>query len=279
MSIFEKLFLSDETNAISEILKSYKEKWYLVVNYLYFANLISNWIIWNKPLNKEFLEALDTWDFLLPDWIALKLYVKKYFNKDLHNLNWTDFSINFLKHLKNLESFKNEEFCLKKWEILASCTEVQWENFSFLNAKDNFFKLSFNLILYWSQKEVIKKASSFIEEKLWIKVFYFQDWYSEFDFEKLESLDKSKINIFMVWLWTPKQEIWVKNNLENIKKYWLLTLTQWWTFDFWSWDVKRAPKIMISLKLEWLWRVILNPKKNFKKVLNSFWLFWYLLKK
>lgn len=240
MSIFEKLFLSSETKAISEILKSYKEKWYLVVNYLYFANLISNWIIWNKSLNKDFLDSLESWDFLLPDWIALKLYVKKYFNKDLQNLNWTDFSINFLSNLE---------------------------------------KESFNLILYWSQKEVIKKASNFIEKKLWIKIFYFQDWYSEFEFEKLENLDRTKINIFMVWLWTPKQEIWVKNNLENIKKYWLLTLTQWWTFDFWSWDVKRAPKIMISLKLEWLWRVILNPKKNFKKVLNSFWLFWYLLKR
>lgn len=240
MSIFEKLFLWDENAAIFEILKTYKDKWFLIVNYLYFANLISGWIIWNQTLNKDFLDSLELWDFLLPDWIALKLYFKKYFNKNLSNLNGTDFSINFLSNLE-------------KW--------------------------SFNLILYWSQKEVIKKATNFIEEKLWIKVFYFQDWYSEFDFSRLEKLEKNKTNIFLVWLWTPKQEIWVKNNLENIKKYWLLTLTQGWTFDFWSWDVKRAPKIIINLKLEWLWRVILNPKKNFKKVLNSFWLFWYLFKK
>lgn len=240
MSIFEKLFLLDEKTAIFEILKSYKEKWFLIINYLYFANLISNWIIWNKTLNKDFLSSLELWDFLFPDWIALNLYVKKYFWKTLHNLNWTDFSINFLKSLE---------------------------------------KDSFNLILYWSKKEVIKKASSFIEEKLWIKVYYFQDWFSEFEFEKLENLRKNKTNIFMVWLWTPKQEIWVNDNLENIKKYWLLTLTQGWTFDFWSWYVKRAPKFFLKLKLEWLWRVILNPKKNFKKVLNSFWLFWYLSKK
>lgn len=240
MKIFEKLFLWNEKKSIIEILKLYNEKWNWVVNYLYFANLIENWIIWNKKLNNEYLKSLENWDFLLPDWIALKLYTKKHYKKELENLNWTDFSINFLSSLDKEE---------------------------------------YNLILYWSKKEVIEKATYFVEKRLWIKVFYFQDWYSEFDFKKLENLWKNKINILMVWLWTPKQEIWVSNNLENIKKYWLLTFTQWWTFDFWSWDVKRAPKIIINLKLEWLWRVILNPKKNFKKVLNSFWLFWFLFKK
>lgn len=237
MKIFEKLFVWNSKKAFDEIIKKYIENWFLIVNYLYFANLIWNWIIWNKKLNEKYLKSLENWDFLLPDWIALRLYVKKHYNKVLENLNGTDFS----------------EFILK-----------------------NLDKNKYNLILYWAKPDVIKKASKNIENKFWIKIYYFQDWYSEFDFSALENIWNEKTNILMIWLWTPKQEIWTLENIENIKKYNLITFTQWWTFDFWAGNEKRAPKIFINFKLEWLWRFITNPKKNFKKVVNSFWLFWYL---
>lgn len=240
MTIFSKLYKKDSKNALKDILSEYEKKWFLIVNYLYFANMISNWIIWNKNLNKDFLDALLLWDFLLPDGIAMKLYYKKYFRIDLPNLNWTDFS----------------ELVLEKLE-----------------------KWSFNLVLYWAKKEVIKKASKNIWDKYDFEVFYFQDWYSDFKFDALNLLPKWKINILMVWLWTPLQEIWVKNNIENIKKYNLLVFTQWWTFDFWAGNEVRSPKIFIKFKLEWLWRFITNPKKNFKKVLYSFYLFYFLFRK
>lgn len=272
MTILEKIYKNNTKEAFKDIIKKYKEQWFWVVNYLYFANLVSNGIISWKKVNREFLEALGTWDFLLPDGIALQLYYKKYFWLSLSNLNGTDFTEYILKNLKSNE---------------------------------------YNLILYWAKKEVIEKAVLNIEQKYGIKIAYFQDGYSEFDFWKLEELNDNfsffwgkwrlsesqfekqigwvsefternkknaseKINIFMVWLWTPKQEIWIKNNIENIKKYNLLAFSQWWTFDFWAGNEKRAPQIFIQLKLEWLWRFITNPKKNFKKVWYSLYLFYYL---
>jgi len=239
MDILKRIFTQDKTKAFEEIIKIYKEKWFCLVNYLYFANLVSNGIIWNKKLNNNFLDSLEIGDFLLPDGIALNLYYKKIYGNTLSNLNWTDFS----------------EYLL-----------------------NNLDKNSYNLAFYWASSEVIKKASLNIEKKYWVKIFYFQDWYSEFDFSKLDNMPNNKINILMIWLWTPKQEIWVKNNIEYIKKYKLLTLTQGWTFDFWAWNEKRAPKIFQVLKLEWFWRFITNPKKNFKKVLYSFYLFYFLVK-
>lgn len=272
MTILEKIYKNNTKEAFKDIIKKYKEQWFWVVNYLYFANLVSNGIISWKKVNREFLEALGAWDFLLPDGIALQLYYKKYFWLSLSNLNWTDFTEYILKNLKSDE---------------------------------------YNLILYWAKKEVIEKAVLNIEQKYRIKIAYFQDGYSEFDFGKLEWLNDNfsfswgkwrlsesqfekqigwvsefternkkngseKINIFMVWLWTPKQEIWIKNNLENIKKYNLLAFSQWGTFDFWAGNEKRAPQIFINLKLEWLWRFITNPRKNFKKVWYSLYLFYYL---
>jgi exopolysaccharide biosynthesis WecB/TagA/CpsF family protein len=59
----------------------------------------------------------------------------------------------------------------------------------------------------------------------------------------------------------------------------LLAFSQGGTFDFWAGTEKRAPKIFLKLKLEWFWRLITNPKKNFKKVYYSLFLFWYFWKK
>lgn len=240
MVLFDKIYKWTSIEVLNDILTTYKQKWYLSVNYLYFANLISTWILGNKTLNKNYLKSLESCDFLLPDWIALKLYAKKYFNLNLDNLNWTDFS----------------EFIFQ-----------------------NIDKNTFNLILYWAKKDVIIKAQENISKKYNFNVFYYQDWYTEFNFEKLDNIWNDKINLMMIWLWTPLQEVWIENNIENIKKYNLLVFTQGWTFDFWAWNEKRAPKIFINLKLEWLWRLITNPKKNFKKVINSFYLFYYLLRK
>ena len=237
MTILEKIYKNNNKQALDDILNHYKNNWYWVVNYIYFANLIKCGILSNKNLDINYLKSLKDCDFLLPDGIALKMYYEKYFKIKLHNLNWTDF-----------------------WEFLIS----------FLNPLD------INLILYWAKKEVIEKSIIYLKNKYNLDVFYSQDWYSEFDFEKIKSLPKDKINIFLLWLWTPKQEKWAFLHIEDIKKYNLLTFSQWWTFDFWAWEEKRAPKIIQNLKLEWLFRFILNPKKNFSKVINSLYVFYYL---
>jgi UDP-N-acetyl-D-mannosaminuronic acid transferase (WecB/TagA/CpsF family) len=39
-------------------------------------------------------------------------------------------------------------------------------------------------------------------------------------------MPESEINIFMVGLGTPKQEVWLEKNKENIKKYSLLAFSQ-----------------------------------------------------
>jgi len=134
-------------------------------------------------------------------------------------------------------------------------------------------KKSYTLILYGAQKEVIEKINSSRDD-----VFYFQDGYCEFDWGKLENIPKWKIPIFLLGLGTPKQEIFIEKNRENIEKYRLLAFCQWGTFDFWSGRDSRAPKMIQQMKLEWFWRLCTNPKKNFKKVWRSLSLFWYLWK-
>ncbi|MBW7954396.1 WecB/TagA/CpsF family glycosyltransferase [Candidatus Gracilibacteria bacterium] len=237
MTILEKIYKNNKQKALDDILELYKKKGYGVINYIYFANLIKCGILSGKNIDTNYFKSLKECDFLLPDGIALKMYYEKYFKLKLHNLNGTDFG-----------------------EFLISS----------LKPKD------INLILYGAKEEVIEKTIIYLKDKYNLDVFYAQNGYSDFDFEKLKNLDKDKINIFLLGLGTPKQEKWALGHIEYLKKYKLLTFSQGGTFDFWAGEEKRAPKIIQDLKLEWMFRFILNPRKNFYKVVNSFYVFYYL---
>lgn len=237
MSILNKIYTFDRNKALKDILDTYNKKWYVFVNYIYFANLVRNWVLdWEK---NDYTKSLEFWDFLLPDGIALKMYLKRWYKKDIFNLNWTDFSEFFLQ---------------------------------------NIGKQKVALYMYWWKKEVVKKASEFVKNTFWIQTKSILDWYSPFDFNLFKK-EEWKINVLFVWLWTPKQEEFVFKNKDFFIENNFIVFTQWGTFDFWANEEKRAPKIIQKLKLEWLFRFITNPKKNYKKVINSLKIFYYLIKK
>jgi UDP-N-acetyl-D-mannosaminuronic acid transferase (WecB/TagA/CpsF family) len=72
-------------------------------------------------------------------------------------------------------------------------------------------------------------------------------------------------------------------NKQNIQKHRLIVLNQWGTFDFWVGEQKRAPNLVRTLKLERLWRLVSDPKRNVKKVLSTLailkYIFFYLILK
>ena len=64
----------------------------------------------------------------------------------------------------------------------------------------------------------------------------------------------------------PKQEYWIEENINKLN-----TKIAWGVgglFDFYSGNVKRAPKWMINYGLEWFWRFLIEPKKSYKKFVN-----------
>ncbi|MFH1412816.1 MAG: WecB/TagA/CpsF family glycosyltransferase [bacterium] len=51
------------------------------------------------------------------------------------------------------------------------------------------------------------------------------------------------------------------------------------SFDFMTGKLRRAPVLMRSLGLEWIWRLILQPRKRFKRIYNAFIIFsWTVFK-
>lgn len=104
--ILERLSLSDAENTTKDILRIYEKKGICVVHFLYFANIILNKLdTENTPSSQKeaFIQALFSGDFLLPDGIALSLLYKKHFQKELSNLNGTDFLPYFFFNIPKIE--------------------------------------------------------------------------------------------------------------------------------------------------------------------------------
>ncbi len=66
-------------------------------------------------------------------------------------------------------------------------------------------------------------------------------------------------DILLVAMGIPRQEkfLWATRDLTKAK----IGIGVGGSFDVHSGQVKRAPKVMQALKLEWAWRLLLNPKK------------------
>lgn len=73
--------------------------------------------------------------------------------------------------------------------------------------------------------------------------------------------------VLLVALGHPKQEEWIKAHIQEFPNLKAIVGVGG-TFDFWSGKIKRAPGWMRSLGLEWLWRLIQEPKR-IKRILNA----------
>ena len=82
-------------------------------------------------------------------------------------------------------------------------------------------------------------------------------------FTKIKTL---KPDVVLVALGIPEQELLIYNNLKGFDKGIFVGVGG--SFDVLSGTKKRAPKIFIRMHLEWLYRILKEPKR-FKRFLNS----------
>lgn len=85
--------------------------------------------------------------------------------------------------------------------------------------------------------------------------------------EALFRLTQQAPDILLVAFGHPKQEQWIIRNLASIPSV-KLAIGVGGTFEYWAGDIKRAPKIMQNIGLEWLWRLIQQPSR-FGRIWNA----------
>lgn len=79
----------------------------------------------------------------------------------------------------------------------------------------------------------------------------------------IDEINKSKANIVFVGLGCPYQEKWIIKNRSLLKPQILIGVGA--TFDFITGEVKQAPKLIQSIGFEWLFRLVQDPKRLWKR--------------
>lgn len=82
----------------------------------------------------------------------------------------------------------------------------------------------------------------------------------------VDDINKSEATVLAVGVGAPKQEKWIykyKNSLKNVKIF----LGIGATLDFESGNIKRSPKFLTNIGFEWLYRLIREPKRLWKRYL------------
>lgn len=97
----------------------------------------------------------------------------------------------------------------------------------------------------------------------------------------LNNINEFNADVVFVGMTAPKQEMWVEANKKSINAKAVCSIGA--VFDFYAGTVTRAPQWMITLKLEWFYRLYKEPKRMWKRYLIYsplfFWdLFLYLIK-
>jgi len=87
--------------------------------------------------------------------------------------------------------------------------------------------------------------------------------------EAYEMVKWSEADVVLVAYGAPKQEMWISKYAPKLKEVHIF-MAVGGSFDFWSGKVKRAPRFMRKLGLEWFWRLLLQPIKRSKRIWNAF---------
>ncbi|MDD4727860.1 MAG: WecB/TagA/CpsF family glycosyltransferase [Dysgonamonadaceae bacterium] len=103
-----------------------------------------------------------------------------------------------------------------------------------------------------------------------VQVFNYSPPYrSEFSDEEtlamVEQVNEKAPDVLFVGMTAPKQEKWAYQNFEQLNAGNICCIGA--VFDFYAGTSKRAPKWMIKIGLEWLYRLISNPKRMWRRYL------------
>jgi len=81
--------------------------------------------------------------------------------------------------------------------------------------------------------------------------------------EIIEQINCSKTDILFVALGAPKQDLWIAKNLPSLNVK--VAVGVGGTFDFAAGKIKRAPRWLRKIGLEWLYRLMREPRR-FKRI-------------
>lgn len=92
--------------------------------------------------------------------------------------------------------------------------------------------------------------------------------------DTVEEINKFVPDILFVAFGAPKQEIWIAKNISKLKVSCVMTVGG--SLDYYAELTRPVPKWMEKLSIEWLWRLIQEPKR-IKRIINAVIIFPFLV--
>lgn len=179
--------------------------------------------------DEEFFYILNSSGLAVPDGIGLK-FAALAMGKKLYRFAGADLAKEILK----IAEEKNLKVGIVNWDKALSKKE-DIEN----NLKREYPKLKF------IAENVNRQAISY----------------------KLKAISYEP-DILFCTLGAPWQEKFIYHNLKNLPSV-KIAIGVGGAFDFLTKKIKRAPNFLRTIGLEWLWRLILEPKYRFKRIYNA----------
>lgn len=177
--------------------------------------------------DKKYTSALRQADFLLPDGAGISLAAKMTGRKLVENLNGTDLC---------------EPFC--------RAAAAQGKSIFLLGAKPGIASdAADNLIRKIPGLRIAGVQHGFFAKQQTDRV--------------IEEINASGADIVMVAMGVPMQELWIQENRDALNAGVIMGVGA--LFDFVAGHVQRAPTLIRKAKLEWAWRLALEPRRMFKR--------------
>lgn len=121
------------------------------------------------------------------------------------------------------------------------------------------------IYLLGSDAEIVSLASRNIKKSLPnIKILGFHDGFFKNDGAIVAEINSFKPDLIFVGMGFPKQEKWVFDNLEKFQSG--VFVMEGGSFDYLSGKVRRAPLVFQKVGLEWLFRLLTQPRRIFRQV-------------
>jgi len=121
-------------------------------------------------------------------------------------------------------------------------------------------KEELRLFLLGAKPGIAEKAAEMLREEYpGLIIAGTADGYFKEDGEVLEKINAAKPHVVFACLGAPKQEYWMKKNIGKTQVNLMVGLGG--SLDGYAGEVKRAPGLFIALGLEWLYRLLLQPKR------------------
>ncbi len=146
----------------------------------------------------------------------------------------------------------------------------------FVPALLTFMEVRKRVGLVGSRRDIIEKAAeNFRAHAPWHDFVVISDGY----FDKVKSgdviaeIERQKLDVLIVGMGTPLQEKWVADHIRP--EHARLVLTVGALFDFASGIVPRAPRMVRALRLEWIYRLLREPSRLWRRYIIGVPVFLY----